>query len=303
MNPTGSTPVPGVTFRAPAPCSPSSIPAAEIVSEISLIAGEAVAQTLQRISQGTLNPRRKEDGSWLTDADMASHRLLSERLPRVLDVPVLSEEGYPPFAARSELQTFWLIDPIDNTQGLVTNSASNSSVSIALIVEGAPRLAVVAYLDGERLLQVHGDLVALHSRPGELRYLTSSEATHPLRFVAYRSTFNDMADLTRTILNRLDVSENHLVAGQRLYQRFWRLLNGEADVYLEPRPLPGWDVAPHLCACLAQGGTAISLLTGNQLNYNSPSMKVDPFIVGRRGVDTFEIQRRVKAHVPPYTGS
>ncbi len=287
----------GAHINSPTPCTPPTIASSTIVSQLSELATEVVSQARKYSAEGLLNPKKKNDGSWITDADLASHRFLSERLPLVVDVPVLSEEGYPDFRSRSDWRNFWLIDPIDNTQGLVEGNLATSSVSIVLIIDGAPRLALVAYLDGDRSLQVQGDIVSVHTSSDGLRYLTSQEAAAPLRFVSYRASLGEMSDLTRSALAGLGVQEQQLVARERLYQRFWAVLNGEADVYLEPRSLPGWDVAPHICGCLAQGGTAISLLTGKQLNYNSKDMMVGPFIVGRRGVDTGEIQRRAKIMV------
>lgn len=276
------------------PCIPAPSLLTAISSQLATLSTEVIANTHKLIQEQGLNARKKADGSWLTDADIASHRFLSERLPTIIDAPVLSEEGFPDFESRREWRTYWLIDPIDNTKALVHNELSASSVSIALIVEGAPALAHVAYLDGSRSFHVEGGLVAFHSLSPTQRYLPPTDVKHPLRFVGYCQSLNEMSTTTRSLLYKLGVSDDHLVYGERLFERFWNIISCQADVYIEPRPLPAWDVAPHICACLAQGGSAISLRTGQQLNFNSHDMRVDPFVVARQGVDTGEIQSRIR---------
>ena len=210
-------------------------------------------------------------------------------------MPVLSEEGFPDFEGRREWSSYWLIDPIDNTKALVYDELSASSVSIALIVDGAPALAYVAYLDGSRSFHAEGTVVALYLSSAAPRYLASSEAQHPLRFIGYRPSLSQMSQETRVLLHRLGADDAHLVHADRLFERFWRIINSEAEVYIETRRWPAWDVAPHICACLAQGGSVISLCTGRPLNFNSPDMRVDPFVVGRRGVDTAAIVERCRS--------
>jgi 3'-phosphoadenosine 5'-phosphosulfate (PAPS) 3'-phosphatase len=274
---------------------PAVILPTTITSQLTTLSTEVIAHTKKLIENGALNATTKEDGSWITDADIASHNVLSDKLPTIINAPVLSEEGFPDFESRRELCTYWLIDPIDNTKALVNNELSASSVSIALIVDGVPTLAHVTYLDGSRSFHVEDRLVALRSLSQPPQYLPPADVTLPLRFVGYCPSLSEMSEKTKSILQTLDVHDEHLVYGKLLYERFWNIISCRADIYVEPRPLPAWDVAPHICACLAQGGSAISLRTGQQLNFNSHDMRVDPFVVARRGIDTGEIQSRVKA--------
>src|ERR1700750_3145012 len=60
----------------------------------------------------------KADDSPVTDADLASHRILADGLGTFTPSwPILSEEGVPvPFCERQLWRNFWLIDPLDGTR-------------------------------------------------------------------------------------------------------------------------------------------------------------------------------------------
>ena len=76
----------------------------------------------------------KEDKSPITDADMASHKLIIERLSMLTpDIPILSEESTrQPFKERASWQTYWLVDPLDGTREFIKRNGE-FTVNIALI--------------------------------------------------------------------------------------------------------------------------------------------------------------------------
>ncbi|MEN3113337.1 inositol monophosphatase [Uliginosibacterium paludis] len=87
----------------------------------------------------------KEDGSSLTAADLASQQALLERLPEVLDAPVISEE----MTAAQQLECWeagqegvWCIDPIDGTTNFA-NGIPLFAVSVAYMVGGETQFGVV----------------------------------------------------------------------------------------------------------------------------------------------------------------
>src|SRR5271165_6918040 len=84
------------------------------VVEVARRAGEAIMVVYQ-----DLNPavEWKLDKSPLTQADLASHRLICEGLADISRYPVLSEESAEiPFKDRRSWEHFWLVDPLDGTK-------------------------------------------------------------------------------------------------------------------------------------------------------------------------------------------
>ncbi|KRS16556.1 inositol monophosphatase family protein [Roseovarius indicus] len=97
----------------------------------------------------TRSPRKvhkKSHQDHVTDIDTAIDRLLSDELPKIADVPVLSEERVAD--APASLDTYWMIDPLDGTANLIAGLPFYA-VSVALVDPLGPRLAaVVSCTDG-----------------------------------------------------------------------------------------------------------------------------------------------------------
>ena len=86
----------------------------------------------------------KEDKSPITDADMASHKLIIERLSMLTpDIPILSEESTrPPFNERASWETYWLVDPLDGTREFIKRNGE-FTVNIALIHQHKSIIGVI----------------------------------------------------------------------------------------------------------------------------------------------------------------
>ena len=89
---------------------------------------------------------RKEDGSVLSQADLAAQAKLVFRLPQIIAAPVLGEE-----MAAAEQQALWaqhahsglwVIDPIDGTNNFV-NGLPHFAVSVAYVAQGRAQLGAI----------------------------------------------------------------------------------------------------------------------------------------------------------------
>ena len=98
--------------------------------DIARDAGDAILA----IYESGFNVEEKEDKSPLTDADLASHNLILQRLTELTpDIPILSEESAKlPFEERASWETYWLVDPLDGTREFVKRNGE-FTVNIALI--------------------------------------------------------------------------------------------------------------------------------------------------------------------------
>ncbi|MGB5639757.1 MAG: 3'(2'),5'-bisphosphate nucleotidase CysQ, partial [Sedimenticolaceae bacterium] len=104
----------------------------------------AAGQAILEVYHQDFSVEQKDDDSPLTAADLASNRIIVQRL-RELDptVPILSEEGADiPYPIRSQWQHYWLIDPLDGTREFVKRNGE-FTVNIALIENGRPVAGVV----------------------------------------------------------------------------------------------------------------------------------------------------------------
>ncbi|RLA04713.1 MAG: inositol monophosphatase, partial [Gammaproteobacteria bacterium] len=84
-----------------------------------------VAQLVKKVATSILLPNfakvsatDKEDGSWLTIADIQAHEMLCNELPKLANYPVLSEEmseAEQQDILNSKSSSYWCIDPLDGT--------------------------------------------------------------------------------------------------------------------------------------------------------------------------------------------
>lgn len=115
-----------------------------LLSPLLAIAEEAGRQIAAIYQQGNINPQLKADHTPVTNADLAAHRLLCERLRALTpEIPVLSEEDCQiALTQRATWSRYWLVDPLDGTQEFIYGSGEFSTM-IALMEENQPVLGVI----------------------------------------------------------------------------------------------------------------------------------------------------------------
>lgn len=95
--------------------------------------GEAVLQTLLTVGSlskviniDSLDVSLKDDNSVLTNVDLFISEYVTSELERLTGFPVVSEESISdfPYEKRLELESYWLVDPLDGTRGYAQKSSS-----------------------------------------------------------------------------------------------------------------------------------------------------------------------------------
>ena len=214
----------------------------------------------------------KEDKSPLTDADLASHRVIMEGLAN-LDValPVLSEEsaGEIDFAQRADWNPYWLVDPLDGTKEFIKRNGE-FTVNIALIRDHEPVLGVVHVpVSGVTYFGAR-DIGAFRRRgsetPQAIKVASGERAPVIVGSRSHRGSSLD-AYLAR-------VGEHEMVAmGSSL--KFCVVAEGGADVYPRLGPTSEWDTAAAHAVVVAAGGRVIGV-DGEPLRYNAKENILNP---------------------------
>ena len=116
---------------------------AKLIEPVVAIAREAGEEIL-KVYATDFDVQAKEDDSPLTQADMASHRVIDRGLRALTpDIPIISEEsGLPPFEERRQWPVYWLVDPLDGTKEFVSRNGE-FTVNIALVEGHRPVFGVV----------------------------------------------------------------------------------------------------------------------------------------------------------------
>jgi len=248
---------------------------AHLEAAVREIAAEAGAAIL-KVYEGDFEVVSKADDSPLTQADLASHRVITAALGTLTpDIPLLSEESADiPFAERNRWREYWLIDPLDGTKEFVKRNGE-FTVNIALVREHRPVLGVVHVpVSGVTYSGIVGAGARRIDRNGAARRISVRlpSATPPV-IVGSRSHANPELEEQLAALGDYEL----VSMGSSL--KFCLLAEGRADFYPRLGPTSEWDTAAAHAVVLAAGGRIVTL-DGEPLRYNlKDSLLNPPFLV------------------------
>jgi len=258
---------------------------AEDIGGIAIEAGKAILE----IYGQDFEVVQKEDQSPLTQADLASHRIIRDSLAALTpDIPLLSEESAAiDFDTRRGWRRYWLVDPLDGTKEFV-NRNGEFTVNIALVVDHDAVLGVVHVpVSGVTYTGIVGAGATRQSAGGAREEISIRvPCADPVIVVGSRSHANP-------VLHQLlaAVGDYELVSmGSSL--KFCLLAEGKADFYPRLGPTSEWDTAAAHAVVTAAGGRIITL-DGQPLQYNRKKSLLNPeFLViadpGRDWLGAFE---------------
>jgi 3'(2'), 5'-bisphosphate nucleotidase len=218
----------------------------------------------------TANIQIKSDDSPLTAADLAAHNFIASELPKLLDVPMLSEESVLlSFADRQAWSNYWLIDPLDGTKEFIARNGQ-FTVNIALVVDGVPQLGVVhvpvtdeTYLGLDQSIgldkatRAEKYLAGIKQTELQTRSMTQRFANQqPLDvLMSLRHGSDEQTALVAKLQTRWPAPLNPLSAGSSL--KFCWIAEGRADFYPRLAPTCEWDTAAAQAVLTAAGGMVV----------------------------------------------
>ena len=231
----------------------------------------AAAESILAVYRSPFEVMAKADASPLTEADLASHRIIADGLREMTpDIPVLSEESVEvDIAARSGWVRYWLVDPLDGTKEFV-NGSDEFTVNIALIERHAPVLGVVAVpVTGVAYAAARNLGARRHDPDGEHPLAVRRPAVRPFRIAASRS-HRDRT--TEAFIRRLGACEEVSI-GSSL--KFCRLAEGAIDIYPRFGPTCEWDTAAAQVV-VEQAGGQVTDVGLEPLRYNTSESLLNP---------------------------
>jgi fructose-1,6-bisphosphatase/inositol monophosphatase family enzyme len=223
--------------------------------------------------------RRKTDGSPVTDADLASERLILSALANKLpDIPVVSEEAASEGILPAIGERFILVDPLDGTREFAKRR-QEFAVNIGLIDKGIA-VAGAIYAPALNRLWIGGhSAYAMSVSPGASlitaqdieQISTRLPLIDELKVVASRSHPDR---LTGEFIDRLAINEK-ISAGSSL--KFCLVAEGQADLYPRFGPTMEWDVAAGDAILRAAGGLMVAG-NGAKFQYGKPGYHTGHFV-------------------------
>ena len=219
---------------------------------------------------------RKADDSPLTQADLAAHRAIADRLA-ASGVPVLSEEGQPEAVDRSGWSRFWCVDPLDGTKEFVKGAgdpgraSGEFTVNVALVEDGVPVLGVVHVPVQDVTYYAAAGQAWKRVGDGEPARIAARTAP-PAALTVVASRDHAGAEVA-AIIGRVEADGRTVEAasmGSSL--KFCLVAEGAADFYPRTVPTFEWDTAAAQ-AVLAAAGGGVSTADGEPLRYNKDDLR------------------------------
>lgn len=227
--------------------------------ELALVAAQEAGAAVMRYYQQNLVVQHKRDGSPLTLADQAAHRVIANRLAGS-GLVVVSEEGEDLHLAA---ERYWLVDPLDGTKDFMAGNGE-FTVNIALIDQGRPVLGVVFAPASDTFFWGAEGMGVWRIREGVGAALSVLPRSASLRMAVSR--FHDHPDLD------LFASQNGITEcvaiGSAL--KYGLLATGEVDVFPRLVGSSEWDTAAGQAVLEAAGGQVSDWHTGKALEYGKP---------------------------------
>ena len=219
------------------------------LTELVAAAGSAILA----VDRSRMRVDGKSDGSPVTEADLASDRIIADGLARLApDIPTLSEERAA--QDRGRLETFFLVDPLDGTKEFVAGR-DEFTVNLALVSNGTPLLGIVSApalgliwrglvgRGAERLATANGigAAVPISTRP--------FPQTGQPWIAAVSRSHGDAA--TEAFIDARPGAVRKTLGSA---VKFARVAEGAADIYPRLAPTSEWDVAAGHALVTAAGG-------------------------------------------------
>ncbi len=236
---------------------------------------------------------RKSDNSQVTTADIAVSNFLREKLnEEFTEIPVICEEGD---LREITQETFFLIDPIDGTSSFISNSVE-FAVNIALVQNKKAIFGLIyaPLFEGGKMVfsDEEGKVVLWEGmilRSGARKILKQVQddsvgGGKKLRIITSARTKD--ADIL-TYITRLhpNLLQNFTVEKLSSAVKFFRLLEGDANLYLHLRESMEWDIAPGQALVELMGGKVKNLFfnqseikIGEDLGYKKPNFLNRSFV-------------------------
>ncbi|MCR9581119.1 3'(2'),5'-bisphosphate nucleotidase CysQ [Vibrio antiquarius] len=246
------------------------------VIEIARSAGQMILEIYEKKQYEAYT---KSDETPVTSADIAAHKLITERLSELTpDIPVLSEEDADiSLEQRAQWERYWLVDPLDGTQEFIARSGDFATI-IALVDNNKPTMGVVYG-------PVSGVTYYAYSGKGAWKVPDMSDSvkihTHkheqPGQSIAI--AISRRQDINR-ITSRMSSAWNYdLIPLGSAALKACLVAEGAVDCYLRLGPTGEWDTAATQCIVEEAGGRILSTQL-EPLSYNERETLENPnFIV------------------------
>jgi myo-inositol-1(or 4)-monophosphatase len=219
-------------------------------------AAQEAGLAVMGLFKGKFDVREKSKNNPVTSADLEANRIIRNKIHKSFpDDGWLSEEDQDN-ECRLALNRVWVVDPIDGTKEFI-EGVPQFAISIAFVVEGRPKIAIVYNPAKERFYK---------AAAGQGAYL-NDKAIH----VSPREDINGASLLVsrsepqkkfQVLVERCDIRRVGSIA-----YRLAKVAGGEGDGTLTFRTIQEWDICAGVLMVEEAGGIVVDG-QGKTMNFN-----------------------------------
>ena len=241
----------------PLPPIDDNLPELALALDAAMQAGDAI----MKVYATEFETKTKGDDSPITEADLASNKIIKEVLKKSGHY-ILSEEDKDDKARLNE-QKLWIVDPLDGTSDFVGRTGE-FTVMIALVVDKKSVLGVINWPVEKTVFLAQAGFGAFrHTGTWERISVSKTFDLNQCRAVGSR---NHLSDAEKALIEKLGIAEFTSI-GSSL--KVGKISSGEADVYLTTtNKMKEWDTCASNCIVSEAGGLMTDML-GNEMQYNN----------------------------------
>ena len=252
------------------------------IDNIIEIAKDAGDKILEVYNKKSFDYQLKIDNSPLTEADIASHNLITQQLNEITPtIPILSEESSTiSWQERKQWDYYWLVDPLDGTKEFIKKNGE-FTVNIALIYQHEPVLGVVhAPVLNETWIGEQGKpskkIENGNTRTIKVKQHKQGEV---YKVVGSRSHAGDSLN---EFLNELG---KHEIVSMGSSIKLCLVAEGRAHLYPRLGPTSEWDTAAAHAVVNSAGGEVVNNETKMPLKYNTKDSLLNPYFIVQEKLD------------------
>lgn len=238
----------------------------------------------------------KEDGSPVTQADLASSKVIHRELA-VTKIPVTGEErAKATFEERKDWEFSWCVDPLDGTKEFVKKNGE-FCINIAFLKGQNPQFGLIASPTKNKVIFGGKEIGVFICKLSEIENKEQWHGVNPFVELSKEVTMtcsrshHSGTDLLFIQELRKEFEEvNFVKMGSAL--KFFELAEGRADVYPRFAPTMEWDIAAGQAILEALGGEVVHAETREPLVYNKSNLKNPYFIAKTKAFIEWEKQAK-----------
>ena len=207
----------------------------------------------------------KKDKTPVTNGDIEVNNIILSSLKKITpDIPIVSEETAE--NKNLNLETFWLVDPIDGTYDYIQNR-DEFTLNAGLIINKEAVAGIIYAPAKDRMFYSYGNKLSYELKNGKEEIINNKEIDK--NYIKAVSYSNNLKAEIIDIHKKLNVKE-HIKMKSSL--KFCVIATGEYQVYVAEPRAHEWDIAAGH-AILKNSSGVITDFDGNDILYGKKGFK------------------------------